>query len=951
MNKREKKGEIAPGAPNKSKSLKGWRRWGFPLICLLFIPFFIFLVFEICLRILDFGYPAAFYNKSKFDGKIFFTENKKFGWRFFPRSIARSPLEQIISPHKKEKHFRIVILGESAAMGDPDPSFGFARILEFILNSRFPDHRFEVINAAMTGINSYMIREIARDAAILKPDFFIVYAGNNEVVGPFGSGTVFSPFSRSLSLIRLKLWIEKNRIGQLLHSCRFALSKEVERPSVWGMNLFLKHKIRHDDKKLQITYRHFSKNLADVCNAGKKARAKTILCPVATNLASCPPFASLHSEQISESRKIEWNRLYESGVEMENQKSCEEAIRFYRQALLLDDSFADLHFRMGTCLVETGKPEEARHHFLLARDYDCLRFRADSRIDNAIRETALKKGAILADVSGEIDRLSKNNIPGDDSFLDHVHLNFSGNYRIASFLAKIIERQIPVSPSGEIPDESACAANLAYTTFDQGRILKLMLERMSVPPFTNQMNHSDRMDEKRICMRELKIYKDSPALRNSLLAYRYALEKQPDDWMLHENFAHLLQNTDLAPEEADAWRNVIRLLPHHPERWASLGQALARAGNFQEAIHACETALSHDPHNAAAHNGLGMAYAGLNDSGKAKAHYVEALRLKPDYLDARHNLGVLFSSSGDPHQAMDHFIDILAKNPDDADSHFNLAMEWAKKKDYQNAERHFLEVLRINPFHVEALYNLGFISTERGDPEKAEEFYSKALELDPDYANAHNNLGALYARMGMFPKAIHHFSEVLRIKPEDAEIRYNLGLAFSGNGQPEKAVSHFEKLIQSSPHHSRAHYQLGLNLEGMGKIQEAQDHYRKALALNPDWAEVKNQLAWALSVSPDSQTRNPEESLRLALQACQRTDFKIPSYLDTLAAAYASSGRFSEAVDTAQKALDLALALDQVSLAGDIEKRLELYKKRLPFFDSMTQMRDAPFSKSREMIK
>jgi tetratricopeptide (TPR) repeat protein len=912
----------------------GWRRWIFLLVCLFFIPSFVPIVFEICLRILGSGYPTDFYNKSKFEKEIWYTENKKFGWRFFPPGIARSPLEQRISPSKNEKHFRIVLLGSSAAMGDPDPSFGFGRILETILNSRYPDHQFEVINTAMTGINSHVVREIAHDTLKLKPDFFIVYAGNNEVVGPFGSGTVFSPFSRNLFLIRLKLQIETLKVGQLLNSCKTLFGKGDAQPAVWGMNLFLKHEIRADDKKLAVSYSHFGKNLADICKTAKKSGAKTMLCTVATNLRACPPFASLHSDRLTESRKTEWERFYCSGIEKEAKKEYNEAILLYNDALNIDDAYADLHYRLGKCFWETGLFEKARHHFLLARDFDCLRFRADSQIGKVIRDVALTEGAILADVSGEIDRYSKNNIPGDDLFYDHVHLNFSGNYRAAYMLAGIIEEEITLSSPGETPDESRCAQYLAYTIFDRRRILNLMLERMSLPPFTNQMNHSDIIDQRRKQLWEFGIYNDSPALRDSINVYKKALEKNPEDWMLYENFAHLLQDTDYALEEADMWRGVIRLLPHHHERWASLGQALARAGSYQEAVKACEKALSHDSRNASAHNGLGMAYAGMNNVEKAKSHYYEALRLKPDYLDARHNLGILFSRIGDSKQVIEHFSKIVSMNPDDSDSHFNLAAEWAKMKNYQKAGFHFSEVLRINPFNVEALYNLGFISAENGDVEKAVEYYSRALEIKPEYANAHNNLGTLYARMGLFSEATRHFSEVLRIKPDDPGIHYNLGQAFSNQGDWEKAVDHFELLLQATPNQARGHYQLGLNLERTGRISEALGHYRRALELEKDWAEVENQLAWALATHPGSQISNPGESLRMAQQACQHTENNNPSYLDTLAAVYASSGRFREALETAEKALNLALSSKQDLLAEEIKKRMELYKQGLPFHES-----------------
>ena len=97
---------------------------------------------------------------------------------------------------------RIFVFGESAAEGDPQPVFGLPRMLQAMLSLRYPGVRFEVVNAAMTAINSYAVLPIARDCANADGDIWVIYMGNNEVVGPFGPGTVFGPQMPPLPLIR-----------------------------------------------------------------------------------------------------------------------------------------------------------------------------------------------------------------------------------------------------------------------------------------------------------------------------------------------------------------------------------------------------------------------------------------------------------------------------------------------------------------------------------------------------------------------------------------------------------------------------------------------------------------------------------------------------------------------------------------------------------------------------
>jgi len=94
-----------------------------------------------------------------------------------------------------------------------------------------------------------------------------------------------------------------------------------------------------------------------------------------------------------------------------------------------------------------------------------------------------------------------------------------------------------------------------------------------------------------------------------------------------------------------------------------------------------------------------------------------------------------------------------------------------------------------------------------------------------------------------------------------------------------------------------------------------------------------NNLAWILATYKESGLREPDEAIRLAEQACKLTDYKKPDLLDTLAVAYASASRFPEAVNTAEKAMELAVSYQQKQLSEAIRKRLLLFKARSPYIE------------------
>ncbi len=116
-----------------------------------------------------------------------------------------------------------------------------------------------------------------------------------------------------------------------------------------------------------------------------------------------------------------------------------------------------------------------------------------------------------------------------------------------------------------------------------------------------------------------------------------------------------------------------------------------------------------------------------------------------------------------------------------------------------------------------------------------------------------------------------------------------------------------------------------------GKFREAVAEYRQVLAVKPDEPEALNNLAWLLATSPDSAVRNGADAVRFAEQGCRLTGYQQAPMVGTLAAAYAEAGRFTEAVATAQKAIELARAGGDASFAAVNEQLLRLYRAGKPY--------------------
>jgi tetratricopeptide (TPR) repeat protein len=153
----------------------------------------------------------------------------------------------------------------------------------------------------------------------------------------------------------------------------------------------------------------------------------------------------------------------------------------------------------------------------------------------------------------------------------------------------------------------------------------------------------------------------------------------------------------------------------------------------------------------------------------------------------------------------------------------------------------------------------------------------------------------------------------------------SLAAALAQSGRADEAIVHCRESLRIKPGYSLAEATLGFALAGKGRIEESIAHYEEALKLKPDLTEVLNNLAWLRATSRNPEIRDGARAVELAQRACRVAGYDNPNLLDTLAAAYAEAGRFDEAVRTCERAVALAVASGQESLAKTTEAHLKLY--------------------------
>jgi tetratricopeptide (TPR) repeat protein len=250
------------------------------------------------------------------------------------------------------------------------------------------------------------------------------------------------------------------------------------------------------------------------------------------------------------------------------------------------------------------------------------------------------------------------------------------------------------------------------------------------------------------------------------------------------------------------------------------------------------------------------------------------------------------------------------------------------------AIQNYSQAVRIAPRDLIARIGLSDALLKVGKIDQAVIECQKSFQIKSDEPDVLNILGIALGQQGKLDEAVKCFTKSLQIRPDFAITHDNMGHVMILQGNYDEAVVHLTESIRLDPDYALPYYHLGQVLVQRGKINEAVTHFEKALQLKPDWAEPMNAMAWCLAVNEKTAVHNPDKAVKLARQACELTNYKEPELLDTLAIAYAATGDFDKAVETAQKALELCQSSEKEAVKEQIKSWLVLFKNKKPYIEN-----------------
>jgi tetratricopeptide (TPR) repeat protein len=269
------------------------------------------------------------------------------------------------------------------------------------------------------------------------------------------------------------------------------------------------------------------------------------------------------------------------------------------------------------------------------------------------------------------------------------------------------------------------------------------------------------------------------------------------------------------------------------------------------------------------------------------------LEVEPRNAQLRAELAACYLEANRPLDALRELNEAARLDPT-AGRHYDVGRVQLIQQDYNAAEASFRQALSLKPGFAEALYGFAVVRHSQHNLDDAIELYGRALGADPLNASGH----------------------------------YNLGRALAERGQVDRAIQSYLKAIELSPEDADAHQSLARALVLQNQLAEAIYRYRRTLEIEPDRVGALLDLAWIIATAPNLELRVPAEGVRLAERAVRLTDGRNATALDTLGAAYAAAGQSELAVDTAERALKIAVDSGEQDLAAQIRARLDRYRAR-----------------------
>lgn len=394
------------------------------------LPVLLLAMAEALLRIGRYGYNTDVFIESP-QNNAFLMFNPQASRKYFTSAdLTPQANTELFKKEKDANTLRIFVLGESTTQGYPYLHNGsFHRWLQHRLMNTFPNKKFEIVNLALTAVNSYTVLGFAKDLARHKPDAVLIYTGHNEYYGTLGVAATEN-IGNSRFLINLVLTLRRLRLVQWLTNTYEALCKPGTSNTRTRMKMTTAQKtIPYGSALYNSGLEQFRANMDETLRTFHTHGIPVFISTLVSNIRNMKPF---QTETADSTQHTTFHKQYSLGIEALAKGDSSQARHFFQQANIDYNKHALCRYYLGQLALHTGNEASAKEHLSMARDLDPLRFRAPSAFNDIILELCRKyPNAHAVNTAAAFEHQSYKKIIGNDLMLEHVHPNLMG-YAILS---------------------------------------------------------------------------------------------------------------------------------------------------------------------------------------------------------------------------------------------------------------------------------------------------------------------------------------------------------------------------------------------------------------------------------------------------------------------------------------------------------------------------------------
>jgi tetratricopeptide (TPR) repeat protein/lysophospholipase L1-like esterase len=549
------------------------------------LPIVFLILLELVLRIAGYGDNfALFVDHPDENMEKYYVVNPEIGKKYFNKMEYSSPAKDIFLKKKPNDVIRIFAMGSSSVIGFPYANnLMFPRILHERLRDAYPGKKIEMVNTAITAINSFTLADFMPQILAQNPDAILYYDGHNEFYGAFGAGSNEAIF-HSPTLIRMHLallnykvyQLTVNTVGKIAGIFGSLNSAEVKHGTL-RTRMVKDADITYGSEKYNEGIRNFKQNLEAMLSWAKQKNVQVFISDQVSNLHDMKPFQSIATGEL---------------------KGAEE---YYNAAKKYEAQ---------------GDIAKAKENYILARDYDCIRFRASSDINKIIKELSDKYQDHFVPTVDLFNANSPNGIVGNNLLTEHLHPNIPGQFLLTeSFYKAIVESKL-IAPDVNVSTVKSYKGFIADYGFTN---LDFLIGKHRV---TNLSYHWPFTDESKGSVDYRQVYRPTGTIDS--LAFTVMAKNKISLYQAHEQLAEMYKKRGDLINAFKEYNSLTKINPYGSINFRKAGDCLLHMNDLPRALYYFERSTEYGSDDFYAHYRAGEILMIENDLESALSHFRKA---------------------------------------------------------------------------------------------------------------------------------------------------------------------------------------------------------------------------------------------------------------------------------------------------------------------------------------